>query len=635
MKESAWIALFWAALLRPLALSVFAVVAIRLFRLRHPASQHAIWTLVLVGMLVVPFLSVSAPHWDLPLLPAKVQVQLPARPQIGPQLVAPISTSIPAELSPQLGHGSDPRSLEKLAFWLYLAGALAMALRSALGGILARRVVRRSRRLRSRVRESVDIVAPVAAGLWRPAVLLPTSWREWNAETRAAVLAHEFAHIRRADAWTALLARLAVCLFWFHPLTWWLSRKIGDLAELACDVEALDRVGDPAAYSRILVQFAAKVVNAGHRAALPGLAMADSSRLGSRIDQVFEISRGDLRRLNWPVAWFALVGLPAICMAATLGLRESKPRVVLPAREPAAAQPAPSLVAQTPEPPPGIAPRLPAAPSAPGLEPRFEKATLGVAGPPVTGELCWGGCGGPGTPYPESQNEITYRHFPLKKILMRAYDVEETQISIPASLESAAYDLQATAPVGVSKQQFQLMLRNLLIERVHLAMHHETQVFVTGYDLVVAPDGPKLPPAQEGSITRRGEEAAALRLILVEGGPLPVGSRITPMAAVAAATGFLLRSRVADKTGLTGEYLIDYDNVFASPASDKSGPIGGYAIDPAKLSGINVPKPIASTPASLGQVRAGLGQLGLALMQKTEEFDVLIVDRADETPLGN
>jgi beta-lactamase regulating signal transducer with metallopeptidase domain len=28
-------------------------------------------------------------------------------------------------------------------------------------------------------------------------------------------------------------------VFWFHPLAWWLSRKISNLSELACDAAVL------------------------------------------------------------------------------------------------------------------------------------------------------------------------------------------------------------------------------------------------------------------------------------------------------------------------------------------------------------------------------------------------------------
>ena len=56
---------------------------------------------------------------------------------------------------------------------------------------------------------------------------------------------------------------------------------------------------------------------------------------------------------------------------------------------------------------------------------------------------------------------------------------------------SALFDLTATLPPNTSNQQFQVMLRNLLTERFHLILHHETKAF-PGYQLVVANGGPKL-----------------------------------------------------------------------------------------------------------------------------------------------
>jgi len=55
----------------------------------------------------------------------------------------------------------------------------------------------------------------------RPVVILPAGWRKWNANTRRAVLAHEFAHLRRRHPLISALARFAKCEFWFHLLAWW------------------------------------------------------------------------------------------------------------------------------------------------------------------------------------------------------------------------------------------------------------------------------------------------------------------------------------------------------------------------------------------------------------------------------
>src|SRR5579872_5017975 len=53
---------------RPLALAAAAWLILRILKVRHPASRHAVWTAVLLGMLLLPVLSVMVPHWSLPLL---------------------------------------------------------------------------------------------------------------------------------------------------------------------------------------------------------------------------------------------------------------------------------------------------------------------------------------------------------------------------------------------------------------------------------------------------------------------------------------------------------------------------------------------------------------------------------------
>jgi hypothetical protein len=332
--ESQGIALLSASIFRPLALAASAWLILRVFRVRHPASRHAVWTAVLIGIFVLPFMSAMTPHWSVPVLPTKPQA--PARQMAGGahDLIAiPIS---PAG-QPASGFERPPAKtpgpaklpgIDTLAIWFYLAGVFAMFAYRVAGWVLLWRVVSRSRRLRVPwLRESADVLSPVAIGVLRPAVLLPESWRGWSADTRSAVLAHEFAHLRRKDTLVAALARLLKCMLWFHPLAWWISRELSELAELACDAAALERVRDPARYSRVLLQFARGVNGAGSRIALPGLAMglamADPSGLSNRIDQVFELSAGTMRRLRRPAAVLALLGLPAMCLAAMVGLGES------------------------------------------------------------------------------------------------------------------------------------------------------------------------------------------------------------------------------------------------------------------------------------------------------------------------
>jgi uncharacterized protein (TIGR03435 family) len=320
-------ALAWleASLVRPLILVAAGWLILRILRVRHPASRHAVWTAVLAGMLLLPIVTVVTPHWTLPVLPSKEATAQSQRPITS----AEVSENPGAVPSSPIVLGNEGRreaalsfawpSLPTLIVWGYLAGLVVMLMYRLLGWALLRGVVSRSRSLRpSCLRESADVVTPVAVGVLRPSVILPAGWRAWNAQTRRAVLAHEFAHLRRRDTLVAALARLVKCVFWFHPAAWWVSRQTSDLAELACDAVALQRVGDPAGYSRLLVAFAGAVNRSGRRVALPGLAMASGSRMSDRVDQVFEMSGGTMRKLARPGVWLATIGLPAFLLAATV-----------------------------------------------------------------------------------------------------------------------------------------------------------------------------------------------------------------------------------------------------------------------------------------------------------------------------
>ena len=67
------------------------------------------------------------------------------------------------------------------------------------------------------------------------------------------MVAHERTHIRRRDPLIALAARVNRCVFWFHPLAWWLERKLASAAEFACDETASRACGAPAEYAQVLV----------------------------------------------------------------------------------------------------------------------------------------------------------------------------------------------------------------------------------------------------------------------------------------------------------------------------------------------------------------------------------------------
>ena len=90
-------------------------------------------------------------------------------------------------------------------------------------------------------------------------ILLPAGWRTWSQAKRDAVLAHERAHICRRDPAIALLARLNRCLFWFHPLAWWLEYKLGLWPSKPATYPVLSGNIDRHEYVQVLLEMAAAV----------------------------------------------------------------------------------------------------------------------------------------------------------------------------------------------------------------------------------------------------------------------------------------------------------------------------------------------------------------------------------------
>jgi GWxTD domain-containing protein len=79
-------------------------------------------------------------------------------------------------------------------------------------------------------------------GFWQPFILLPDGLSEQLREAELqAVIAHELAHVRRRDNLSAALAHSIVCVFWFHPLLWWMERRALAERETACDEMVLTR----------------------------------------------------------------------------------------------------------------------------------------------------------------------------------------------------------------------------------------------------------------------------------------------------------------------------------------------------------------------------------------------------------
>ncbi|HEY3626595.1 MAG TPA: M56 family metallopeptidase [Terracidiphilus sp.] len=103
------------------------------------------------------------------------------------------------------------------------------------------------------LRVSNAIGSPITVGAVRAMVLLPASAITMlGPEELEVVLAHELAHVRRADFFWNLVQTLVETLFFFHPAVWWVSGRVRQERELCCDDLALEICPNPVVYASAL-----------------------------------------------------------------------------------------------------------------------------------------------------------------------------------------------------------------------------------------------------------------------------------------------------------------------------------------------------------------------------------------------
>ncbi len=98
-------------------------------------------------------------------------------------------------------------------------------------------------------------IEPAAWRVWKPVVVMPASISsQLDDQELEAIMLHELVHIQRRDNLIGNL-QLALCaLLWFHPLVWFISRKLFDEREQACDERVIEVCGAPDAYAASILK---------------------------------------------------------------------------------------------------------------------------------------------------------------------------------------------------------------------------------------------------------------------------------------------------------------------------------------------------------------------------------------------
>jgi uncharacterized protein (TIGR03435 family) len=196
-------------------------------------------------------------------------------------------------------------------------------------------------------------------------------------------------------------------------------------------------------------------------------------------------------------------------------------------------------------------------------------------------------------------NTLTTHGLSLRACITFAYGMP-AQIVGPDWLNEVRLDILAKADKPVGDTQLYLMLRALLIERMGLKTHLEKREMPV-YALTIAKGGPKFSES-----TTEGPEVSSQ-----EKGVL-IAQRASIGEFAAELSGKVFDRPVIDATGLTGRYDVRFDMAAVRAA---------YQADPSDAAGIMM--------AALEE------QMGLKVVSRKAQVDVLVIDHSEKRPREN
>ncbi|MGN6593872.1 MAG: TIGR03435 family protein [Terriglobales bacterium] len=464
-----------------------------------------------------------------------------------------------------------------------------------------------------RVRLTSEAMEPGVFGIRRPVVLLPERLhRELSGEQMAAVLAHEHCHIRRHDNLWAALHMLVEALFWFFPPVWWLGTRLVAERERACDEAVLQSGGDRTAYAESLLAVCRFYLESPLRCA----AGVSGGGLAGRVRAI--VAGGWAHNLSRGRRW-ALYGLGGLALAGPVAIG------------------------------------LVAAQSAPPTS--FEAASVRPSAPlkPMGGRIMIR-IGMDIDPLHLKASNLS-----LAELLQQAYNLKPYQVVVPDWMKSERFDIQAVVSQPVSREQMLALLGPLLQKQFQIESHRETKTMAI-YALKVAPGGLKAKPAKPGDVPHFSDDPQVQAKAAQElqrfhtaesgrGAPQGGGNimiALTPggvfhfvgiggMDRLVDLLSRQVNKPVIDQSGVTGTYDLDFE--FTPPAGStmlfNGGRIGKpNAAPPAgpAVAGGNTAAAPAPAPSLFDALKQ---QLGLELDEGKGPVQLLVVDKANKTPIGN
>lgn len=215
---------------------------------------------------------------------------------------------------------------------------------------------------------------------------------------------------------------------------------------------------------------------------------------------------------------------------------------------------------------------------------------------------------------PLKGDTVTLRGYSLLHLVAAAYRALPREMTAPAWMADARFDIEAKIPQGAAKGTTNEMLQKLLEDRFALQIHRETRS-VPGYALVATKGGAHLPSGTEGGGAKPDADEMQKRMQSMREKMKAQGvqswstwsSSDADGAKIAAGVAGMVHAPVADETGITGKHAIE----------------------------LEVPGPETPDEPVEYRVSRALAKYGLKLESRKNQVEFVVVDSVSKTPTEN
>jgi bla regulator protein BlaR1 len=291
-------------------------------------------------------------------------------------------------------------------------------------------------------------IEPGVFGIFRPVLLLPEGITDRLTPTQLkAVIAHELCHIRCRDNLIAAVHMFVETLFWFHPVVWWIGKRMVEERERACDEEVLRLGSEPRVYAEGILN----VCRLYTESQLQCVSGITGPNLRKRVGEIMT-NRMACGLSGGRKILLAVAGVLAIAAPVVIGM---------------------------------MAPHLTRAQAAVKANLKFEVTSVKPANPDGGSKLnCMGGKG------------FVAWNQTLLGLMQWSYDLqygEKRVFNGPPWLDSpgSRFEVQGKVARPVSFDECRAMVRSLLADRFGLVLHKESRELPV-YVLSVDSKGPKI-----------------------------------------------------------------------------------------------------------------------------------------------